>query len=210
MTESLGLGHAAALFMIGVILMFPSQDYSLRVDTAVAPVYPLRAHEGGVAVVAVQVDRGGKRTTTEVVSGEAPFTGAALDSLTHWRFTPSKTAGASSTSITFVFRPRTMDRVPLDAGVTARDLAQADRPPLPREIFDPGYPQTCSDQGAVILELSVNEKGDVEGVEPIISMTSLAAVEMEVKSWKFAPAMSGGKPVGGKAVVVVSFVHPAL
>jgi outer membrane biosynthesis protein TonB len=211
MTESLGLSHALALLLTGIMLIFPFQDYSLRVDSAVAPVYPARAHDGGVAVIGIQADRAGRRTSTEMISGEAPFVTAALDILAHWKFAPSSTAGVSATSITFVFRPRTMDRVPLYVSISEHQKAKADRPPLPLQIFDTGYPQMCIDQGAVIMELSVNERGDVEDVKSILSIPSLGgAAEMEVKSWKFYPAMSGGKPVRGQAVVVISFVHPAL
>jgi outer membrane biosynthesis protein TonB len=104
-----------------------------------------------------------------------------------------------------------MDRVPLHVSISEHQRARADRPPLPLHIFDTGYPQMCIDQGAVIMELTVNEAGDVEDVRSIINIPSLGgAAETEVKSWKFYPAMSGGKPVRGQAVVVISFVHPAL
>jgi outer membrane biosynthesis protein TonB len=211
MTASLGLSHAVSLFLIGLIFVFPSQNSSLQVESAVAPNYPARTYGGGVAVVAVDVDRSGKRMGTELVWGDSPFAAAALDSVSHWKFTPSATADVSRTSITFVFRPRTMDRVPLAAYISRQQLAKPDRPPFPNQIFDTGYPQICVDQGAVVLELSVTDKGEVDEVRPILGVPALTGIaEMDIKSWTFSPAMSAGRPVPGSAIVVISFVHPAL
>ena len=210
MTDSHGLGRAG-FFLAGVLMIFPLQDHSLRVDNAVAPSYPGGIHDAGVVVVAIETDRAGKRTSTELVYGEAPFSGAALDALTHWSFSPSPTAEMSRTSVTFVFRPRNMERVPLKARISGRQTAKPNIPPFPLEIFDTGYPQTCDDEGAVVLDLSVSEKGEVDQLAPVLGMPSLTgAVEMEVKSWKFLPARVNGNPVRGRAIVVISFVHPAL
>ena len=210
MTRSHGLSRSA-LFLAGVLTLFPLQDYSLRVNRAVTPFYPDGGYEANVAVAAIEMDRAGKRLNTELVYGESPFAGAALDALTHWKFSPSPSADMSRTSVTFVFRPRSMERVPLTARISGQQRARPNRPPLPLEMFDTGYPQTCDTEGAVVLELSVNEKGEVDDVAPILGFPSLTgAVEMEVKSWKFLPATVDGKPVRGRAVVVISFVHPAL
>jgi hypothetical protein len=104
-----------------------------------------------------------------------------------------------------------MDRIPLAAYISRHHLAKPDRPPFPLQMFDTGYPQICVDQGAVILELSVTDKGEVDDVRTILGASALTGVaEMEVKSWTFSPAMSAGRPVPGNAIVVISFVHPAL
>ena len=197
--------------LIAFLWLLPSQDFSLRVESAVAPTYPARTYDSGVAVVLMEMDRLSKRTNTEMVYGRPPFISAALDAVTHWRFKPSSQAHASRTSITFVFRPRSIERVPLPVKMTGAQIARPDRPPLPLEIFDPGYPPMSVAEGAVVLELSVDAKGGVVEVRPIVDIPSLTgAVEMEAKSWKFSPAMAGGKPVSGNAIVVISFVHPAL
>jgi outer membrane biosynthesis protein TonB len=210
MTKSRRTFDHAALFLIGALFVFPSQDFSLHVDNAIEPMYPHDARGGGVAIILVEVDRSGKRITTETAHGEMPFSTSALKALTHWKFKPSS-SDVSRTSITFIFRPRNVERVPLPVRITEKQKARLDRPPLPLEVFDPGYPPMCNAEGAVILELSVNERGEVDGVKSIAGIPRLmAAVEMEAKSWRFLPAVVAGKPVKGNAIAVISFVHPAL
>jgi hypothetical protein len=104
-----------------------------------------------------------------------------------------------------------MDRVPLRAAITDQQKGKTERPALPAEIFDTGYPQTCSAEGSVILDLSINQQGEVDDLQPIIGDSSLiGAVELQIRSWKFFPARANGKAVRGNAIVVISFVHPAL
>jgi hypothetical protein len=74
---------------------------------------------------------------------------------------------------------------------------------------DIAYPTKSVAVGTVVLEVSVNEKGMVEGVCPIREIQSLTETAVEsVRNWRFKPAVLNGQPTRSRTVVAVTF-NPA-
>jgi TonB family protein len=71
---------------------------------------------------------------------------------------------------------------------------------------DLAYPTTSAAVGTVVLEVTVNEKGLVEGVLPIREIPSLTGAAVKtVRNWEFQPALLNGKPTRSRTVVAVTF-----
>ena len=74
---------------------------------------------------------------------------------------------------------------------------------------DIAYPANSIAVGTVVLEVTVDEKGTVEGVRPIREIQSLTETAVEsVKKWRFKPALLNGQPTRSRTVVAVTF-NPA-
>ncbi len=71
------------------------------------------------------------------------------------------------------------------------------------------YPVNTVAMGAVVFELTIDESGAVQNVQPVREVPSLTEPAMRaVKSWHFKPAKMDGDPVQSRATVVVMFNPP--
>lgn len=95
--------------------------------------------------------------------------------------------------------------------------ASGSTPPSPdvayKNRFPPAYPAEAinkHEQGTVVLDVSVDAKGNVQGVqvdaEHSVSSQELRQAAMAAAThWKFNPGMQNGKPVGGTTRIPVNF-----
>lgn len=70
----------------------------------------------------------------------------------------------------------------------------------------PKYPRTCRCEGAITVDVVVNEKGrvacvDVRAGNPLLRGLSIVAA----KEWQFEPMLSEGKPVSFKGRLTFNF-----
>jgi TonB family protein len=71
------------------------------------------------------------------------------------------------------------------------------------------YPVNTVAMGAVVFELTVDESGAVQSVQPVREIPSLTEPAMRaIKSWHFKPAMMDGDPVQSRVTIVVMFNPP--
>lgn len=71
---------------------------------------------------------------------------------------------------------------------------------------DLSYPVQSIAVGTVVLEITLNEKGGVEGVRPVREIQSLTGTALRaVKQWHFKPAILDGKTVRSLTTVAVVF-----
>jgi hypothetical protein len=190
-------------------MLMDQQDMSLRVDRAVSPSHPVRTIAGGVVVIQMDMHGDPEMMATSILEGEVPFVTAAMNALTHWTFSSPPTASVARTSVTFFFRPRSPYPMKVLKKPVSPWSVQEDRPALPIEAIDPGYPMMSSSEGVVIFEVGVGVDGRVtylETVDGIAGLTEHAG--QAVKNWKFSPASIAGKPAPSSAIVVISFVSP--
>lgn len=74
---------------------------------------------------------------------------------------------------------------------------------------DIAYPTTSTAVGTVVLEVTVDQKGLVEGVWPVREIQSLTDEAVKtVRNWEFKPALLNGKPTRSRTIVAVTF-NPA-
>jgi len=200
------------LLTIALFSMLAAQATPSRLTYAVAPVPPLTMPSGGVVVLNVTIDPTGNVQSISTVAGASPFVEASVDAVRKWKF-----AGANSGSnaakdqlVAFVYRPRVIFSE--GEGIRFPETPRsADHGPLPLFISDGAYPVNSIAEGAVILDLQISPDGAVEQIRPVEEVPSLTeAARQAVGAWKFSPAVSGGKQVGGSCIAVISFLRPVV
>ena len=190
-------------------MLMDGQDMSLRVDRAVTPSHPVRAIAGGVAVIQMDMHGDPEMMATSILEGEVPFVTAAMNALTHWAFSAPPNASVARTSVTFFFRPQSPYPMKVLKKPVSPWSVHEDRPALPIEAIDPGYPMMSSSEGVVIFEVGVAVDGRVTYLETVHGIAGLTEhASHAVKNWKFSPASIAGKPVPSSAIVAISFVSP--
>jgi TonB family protein len=106
----------------------------------------------------------------------------------------------------------------ITAAIMLAGLCSAEMPPPYASSFEPAeivaatdiaYPIRSIAVGTVVLEITVSEKGAVEGVRPIREIQSLTETAVEtVRKWQFKPALLDNRPTPSRTVVAVTF-NPA-
>ena len=98
-----------------------------------------------------------------------------------------------------------------EAALIAPRQAKVDAPPRPRTNIRPDYPRDArerGEQGDVVLEISVDAEGDVDGVA-VVSSSGFAGLDEAASRavWRarFAPAKIGGRPVASRARLKLEF-----
>jgi TonB family protein len=81
--------------------------------------------------------------------------------------------------------------------------------PYPLSTSTPEYPPQALESGVVMLEVEVDEKGAVAGIEILNQTEGFDAVALEAaRRFRFQPAKRDGRPVRSFAVVVFGFPQP--
>ncbi len=82
-------------------------------------------------------------------------------------------------------------------------------PPSVVSTVEAVYPLQSTVWGTVVLEVDLDDRGAITGVQIVHGIPSLTEpAERSVRQWKFKPAQLGGQPVHSKIVVAFSFVPP--
>ena len=108
------------------------------------------------------------------------------------------------------WREQVADRPPDDPRPAPRQ-ARIDAPPRPRRSIRPDYPKGArqrGEQGSVVLEIRVNEKGAVDDVSVVGSSGFAeldAAAVSAAKAARFSPARSGRDAVASVARLTLTF-----
>jgi outer membrane biosynthesis protein TonB len=82
---------------------------------------------------------------------------------------------------------------------------------MPLAITDPGYPQSATTEGVVIVDVPIDKNGNpltMLTVQDVPQFTDIARAA--IRSWKFMPAMESGQPVVGMLIVAISFRRPVV
>ena len=124
-------------------------------------------------MIEIDLERATDTLTTRVLYGDKPFVPPALDALTYWRFRVPTDVDTARTSVTFLFRPPAI--YSLEPFSTQLKLLWPadDRPALPQQVFDPGYPVASVATRAVILAVRVDAAGTVAGIDAILGIEPL-------------------------------------
>jgi hypothetical protein len=163
-------------------------------------------------VLDLETGRQGSVQSIEILQGASPFLDAALLNIRQWIFTPASAPlpVESHVTVVFLFRPRDLfSSAPVQSSESFR--RNSDRPPVPLELLDPGYPVASVGEGAAVLELQIAQTGNIERVRVVVDAAGLAAhTERALRSWKFQPAMRNGTAVIGNVIVVASYLRPMI
>jgi TonB family protein len=91
----------------------------------------------------------------------------------------------------------------------AKQAAARYEPPGVIAPADVIYPLQSVASGTVVLEVALNDAGEISNVRVVRGIASLTEpAEHSVRQWKFQTAKIDGKPVPSKIPVAFSFVPP--
>ncbi|MGD0222745.1 MAG: energy transducer TonB [Terriglobia bacterium] len=172
------------------------------------------AGNGTVVLDALITDKG-EVQKVELRRDIASLTPLVVQAVQDWKFSPATLDGkavASRMPVAVTFRPPgSAAPVPLPALTPQSDAAiQAEFQPaeVTRAVF-PRYPDTTVVAGAVVLEVTLSEKGEAENVKVLRDLPPLTdEAKAVVGSFRFMAATFNGKPVGSK--IVLAFVSQPL
>jgi len=166
----------------------------------------------------VPVNRQGRVGEIKILRGLGAFTDSATTAIKQWQFTVAVANGenvASRVGVFTVFRPQQLE---VKESV-ARHLATLNRTrrcrqdpsSLPRTFRDPGYPQTATTSGVVIVEVTIDKLGIPSSMRTMQDVPALTGTVLSaIRSWVFMPAMDSDRPVDGTLIVAMSFMRPAI
>jgi hypothetical protein len=189
---------------IVLVLAAGSSDPIATVD----PGYPPNAVGGGTVVATLDVVNGSV-TRVDMISGAEPFASSARAALAAWQFPPSPETEQVSVVVDFV--PPGINAV----GSEERRLAQPPEGspgPYPQTILEPQYPPDGTGQGAVILAVDLDAKGDVDEVGVVRDLGAFTRAGIQaVRKWLFSPARdSSGDKRPSRVYAVLVFRAPVL
>jgi len=185
-----------------------AQAPTLKPVKTVNPVYPPEAkekHVEGNVVLSVTVDKSGKVSNLEVLSGPEQLVKSAIDAVKQWEYDPP----AQAPALTTVTVNYTLSDPEAQAGVIY-NVGGDRRPPKPVYKPEPPYTKEARKdkiQGSVELSLVVDAEGNVtearvvKALDPGLDQNALRTV----RTWRFEPATRNGKPVPVRVTVQVTF-----
>jgi hypothetical protein len=169
----------------------------------------------GTVVLDALITEPGKPEKVEVRRDIPVLTPLAVQAVEDWKFSPATFAGkaiASRIPIAVTFRPPGYAApVPLPALIPQSEEAiQAEFQPaeVTRATF-PRYPDTTVVAGAVVLEITLSEKGGADEVKVLRDLPPLTEeAKAVVGNFRFMAAAFNGHPVRSR--VVLAFVFQPL
>jgi TonB family protein len=208
-----------------VICLWPStvtqQTYVSPEVTSAADAYiPYQIVTDGLFVLGIGLSDEGKIQRIEPLRDPGSMLGAAKTSLRAWKFQPASEYGeprASRLTVAFLYRPASysgLQAVPPKGFVPVVPPDQSDNGseyvPVGILSFDyPKYPVNSVAWGSVVLQLTVDNKGDVKDVNLLHGMAVFNNFALDaLKKWHFRAATLRGKPVTSKIVVAFIFQTP--
>jgi outer membrane biosynthesis protein TonB len=203
--------------IVALLLQLPANDALIpaKLMSAVAPKPPLNAIAATCVLADVPVDVQGRAGSVTILEGLGPFNDSAKSAIKQWKFAPSTLKGkpaASRVGVLTVFRPASIGTEGLGGpslGYKQPSPQQNSHPPLPISISDPGYPQSATTMGVVIIELTIDKQGIPSSIQTVLDIPALTQIARDaIQSWRFMPAMESGKPVNGTLIVAISFLRP--
>jgi hypothetical protein len=207
-----------ALLVFSSPRSLPAQSEPVKQESPFRPAETLSVTDitvpiagNGTVVLNALIIEAGKPRKVEVRRDIANLTPLAVQAVEDWKFSPATLAGkpiVSRMPVAVTFRPPGFAAaVPLPPLIPQSGAAiQAEFQPaeLTRAAF-PGYPATTVVAGAVVLEVTLNEKGEVEEVKVLRDLPPLTEqAKVTLAEFRFMAAAFNGSPVRSK--IVVAFV----
>jgi hypothetical protein len=177
--------------------------------------YPVEVVASGLVTLSLNLTTDGQAPTVQVLRDIQGLTSLASTIVTAWRFTPGTLDGnptPSTMNVQIVFNANGVQ------GQTLQVPPVAITPPpfpagyLPAEVAAASYatyPVSSVGQGAVVLDVTVDEHGETKKIGVIRDVPSLTPQAIAaVKSWTINAATFNGKPITSKLVVAYVFSWP--
>jgi outer membrane biosynthesis protein TonB len=170
----------------------------------------------GAVVLNALITEDGKPREVEVRRDIPCLTKLALDAVKEWKFSPAMVNGRSVNSriaVAVTFCPAGSMADPLSVGsLKPQSDAAIQAEFQPAEVLRgkfPIYPMDAAAFGAVVLEVSLNMKGDAGEVRVLQDLPPFTSHAKDVVGdWRFMAATDNGNPIPSK--IVLAFVSRPL
>jgi TonB family protein len=219
-----GIGLAAIGLFISAAALFLSAAWASpqaafkppEVVSATDTIYPIQSVADGVVVFDLSLNESGEISGSQTLRDVASLTAPASSAVQSWKFKPASRGAmpqASSMTVAFVYRPPVSLWKPPDFSPAAPQPDSSAAGYVPPGILAVGYaqyPVNSVASGAVVVQVTVDEKGGigrVKVVRPMPGFTSFALAA--VKKWRFQPALLGGLPVASNVAIAFVFAAPS-
>ncbi len=154
--------------IIALLLQLPAGAGLIpaRLVKAISPLPPVNAVAGTCVLADVHVDARGRIGEITILQGLGPFNDSATRAIKQWQFSPASLNGQSKASrvgVLTVFRPPALGNTGVGGpslGYKQPTPPKNNHPPMPLAITDPGYPQTATTVGVVIIDVPIDKNGN--------------------------------------------------
>ena len=223
MQEICGLRHASTVLlgagmMMTTVALLAAQHEPTERGVAFEPPEAVSVTDistpiagGGTVVLDVVVAERGKPQKIEVRRDIATLTPLATQAVQNWEFSPATLAGKvidARIPVAVTFRPPGFaTAVPLPPLIPQSEAAiqAAFQPAEVTHTAFPGYPATTVASGAVILGVTLSEKGALDRVKVLRNLPPLTEeAKIAAGEFRFLAAALNGTPV--PSTVVLAFV----
>jgi TonB family protein len=184
------------------------------------PVVPPLAISGGEVFLEALVNVDGGVDSVSTLRTTPPFTDVVIKAVRGWRFTPAAEAADSTGQavpnapvagpvfVAAMFTPPTANGQTL--GDPPQDLgAASDETPMPVAANPAAYPPRAVGDGAVLVELTIDEVGILTDAQVKVSSPAFDAVALDAaRSWFFVAARRHGNAVTTHAYLLFAFRQP--
>jgi TonB family protein len=192
----------------------------------VAPIYPPLARQAriqGTVVLGIVINKDGEVRDVQLVSGHPLLSPAAIEAVKQWRYRPyvsDDKAVDVETVVRVSFRmpdgsetgsPRTSQQgtAPREGVPQLVRVSERIMQGLLEHKVDPEYPADAKEkhiEGAVLLNVNIDDEGNVGRVELVSGHPILAPAAMDaVLEWKYRPFVLNGVAAPVETTVAVKF-----
>ena len=196
----------------------PAHFVPASVSTAGDIPYPASSLDAGVVTLSVDLDKIGRVIAVTILRDISSVSGPAAAAVRSWTYTPATRDGKpmpSTLTINIVYDPGFLgaDNIPLPPPSQVQPISTKDPaffpPQLNTATFAP-YPAKAKAQGAVVLNVTLDTKGNAAKVAPLRDIPPLtASATGALKNWNFSAATYEGKPIQCHMVVAFVFRSPS-
>jgi TonB family protein len=162
----------------------------------VKPVYPPEAKKAGIqgiVVLRTTIEKDGRVSRLEVVSGQSILAQAALEAVQQWRYAPMEKALTTDVDVNFTLANAgaAAPAQPASTNITEEVPPPAETAPKLITKVKPVYPPEAKKagiQGIVVLRTTIKKDGSVSRLEVVSGKPILAKAALEaVQQWRYAP-----------------------
>ncbi len=172
------------------------------------PAVPVTMTAGADVIVSAAVSPAGDVASVDVLRTTPPFTGAVVDAVRAWRFSPAldpdRKPISSRVLVQAIARPPSLNAPTV--GTPPQDVAAADsRVPFPAQTQPLIYPVNARVEGTVLVEARVDATGHVASATVLRSSPPFDTPALDAaRGWTFRPAQ--GANVARSPYVYLLFV----
>ena len=194
-----------------------------RVTSSGDAYVPFQVMIDGFFVFDVHVNDDGTVGRIDALRNPGAMPGAAKTSISSWKFqsaSKNQQPVPSRMTVSFVYRPPNYGNAAAVAPTAFAPVLPADQSEssghvnyVPVGIVSfayPAYPVNSVAWGSVVVQLTVDDSGNVKAVEFLHGMVGFNnLVSDALKKWRFQAATFNGKPIKSKTVIAFIFQTPA-